>query len=142
MTDEHGTPMTNKYETMQDWELEREVLTRLGWTVEPDDDGFKVTPPNALPRYWTGNEDISGLWQTFAKRVTMCVNDLNAAWSLPLPDDWLMFVLRNGSKGNVATIHQIEDDNLIFRAIHSTNPARAVCIVWLLFMDTQGAGTE
>lgn len=151
--------MENKYSHMQDWEINRLVLSRLGWTVKQEGESFYLVDDKGVSRWRESIADCSTVdkfWYWHFGTISNPVEDLEFAWKLPLSgnENNRMVLNRHDNLGfHAADIAQYEEhwdtfqwgksrnDKVIavYSAKHPTNPARALCEAWLLWHDSQKA---
>src|SRR3990172_8573594 len=133
--------IANKYSQLEDWELEREVLTRLGWTLRTDAYNWFLVNPEGKDRW---REPIEGIpkpddfWYRHYDVQGNHTQELDMAWSLPLAIGCKHRLEQREGHDTEAFIYKTKSGNeYTIGYTNNSNAARALCEAWLLFMDYQ-----
>lgn len=137
--------ISNRYVNLEAWQIERDVLKRLGWMMY-DEDGFKilVTPDKLIYEEldeMVKEDEAWAIWYERARvRRIAYTGNLGIAWSLPIDETaFEMTLTRSSERSNEAEIAPLHMDLPVFLVEVPENPALAICTAWLLYCDWKDA---
>ena len=124
------------YSELENWQIEQEVLTRLGYCVGRRNNFHEILTPDGQHICWIARRNLKEAWITIfhVPIIPHHSRDLNYALKLPLADGYLMYLSRNSHDVHIARIIEAEEGATAI-TVEGANPARALCEAWLLYMD-------